>query len=114
MRKPAPASTFSPGVAQVAVAVGRLEVDLGEAGGADAEVEALADQPDQLDRVGEAARVRRPLGLAARRVAAQGEHVLDAGGLDLLEDLAEPLARLADARQVRHRLDAEVLLDPSW
>ena len=36
-------------VAQVAVAVGRVRVDLREAGGADAEVEALGDQPDQLD-----------------------------------------------------------------
>ena len=57
-------------------------MDLGEAGGADREVEALAHQPDQLDRVAEPARVGRPLGLAARRVAAQGEHVLDARGLD--------------------------------
>ena len=97
-----------PRVAKVARAVRGVEVHLGEARGADAEVEALADQPDQLHRVGEPARVRLPRGLAARRVAAQGEHVLDAGGLDLLEELHEPLARLADARQVRHRLDAEV------
>src|ERR671915_786271 len=99
-------------VAQVAVAVGRVGVDLGEASGAYAEVEALLDQADQLDRVVEPARVRAPLGLAARRVAAQGQHVLDARGLDLLEDLDEALAGLADAGEVRHRLDAEVLLDP--
>ena len=98
-------------VAQVARAIRGVEVHLGEARGAHAEVEALADQPDQLHRVGEPARVRLPRGLAARRVAAEGEHVLDAGGLDLLEELHEALARLADARQVRHRLDAEVALD---
>ena len=31
---------------------------------------------------------------------------------DLVEDLAQPVDRLADAGQVRHRLEAEVLLDP--
>ena len=31
---------------------------------------------------------------------------------DLVEDLAQALDRLADAGQVRHRLEAEVLLDP--
>ena len=88
-------------------------MDLGEAGGADAEVELLVDQPDQLDRVVQAAGVRLPLGLAARRIAAQGKHVLDARRLDLPEDLDQALLRLAHAGQVGHRLDAEALLDPA-
>src|SRR5437763_4069230 len=55
--------------------------------------------------------MRSPLGLAAGWVAAQGEDVVDPRGGDLIEDLPQPADRLADARQVRHRLDAEVPLD---
>src|SRR5207248_9049178 len=55
--------------------------------------------------------MRSPLGLAAGWVAAQGEDVVDPRGGDLIEDLPQPADRLADARQVRHRLGAEVPLD---
>ena len=53
-----------------------------------------------------------PLGLAPRRVTAQGEHVVDTRVADLAEDLDQALGRLADAGEVSHRLDLEVLLDP--
>ena len=70
--------------------VDRLGVHLGKAGGADAQVVVLADQRGQLGRVVQAAGMRAPLGLAPRRVAAQREHVVDAGVADLVEDLAQP------------------------
>ena len=59
--------------------VGRLRVDLREARRADAERIAVADQRRQLGRVAQPARMRPPFGLASRRVAAQRQHVVDAG-----------------------------------
>ena len=59
----------------------------------------------------QAARVRAPLGLALRRVAPQREHVVDARGAHVVEDLAELLARRPDAAEVGHRLDAVLALD---
>jgi hypothetical protein len=56
-----------------------------------------------------------PLGLnevllAARRVTAQGEDVLDPDRLDPVEGRREALAGLADAAQVRHHLERELIL----
>ena len=88
-----------------------MDVDLGEAGGADREVVVVADQLDQLARVLEAALGRRPLGLARRRVAAQSEHVLDAGVAHDVERLAQLVHGGADAGEVGHRLEAVLGLD---
>ena len=88
-----------------------MDVDLGVAGDADREVVVVADQLDQLARVLEAALGRGPLGLARRRVAAQGEHVLDAGVAHDVERLAQLVDRRADAGEVGHRLEAVLGLD---
>ena len=56
--------------------------------------------------------MRPPLGLAPRRVATQRQHVLDPGVGEAVEDHAQLVAGRADAAQMRHRLDAELLLDP--
>jgi hypothetical protein len=75
---------------------------LGEAGAAEREVPAAVfDEPDQLGRVAEPALVLDEVALAARRVPAQGEDVLDPGRLDLVERRRQPLGRLADAAEVR-------------
>ena len=46
----------------------------------------------------------------ARRVAAQGEDVLDPGRLDPVQRRRQPLGGLADAAEVGHRLEAELVL----
>ena len=48
---------------------------------------------------------------SARRIAAQRQHVLDAGRRDLVEDLAQAVDE-SPTGQVRHRLHTQVLLDP--
>ena len=52
------------------------------------------------------------LGLPPGRVAAQGEDVVDPRRLEPVEDLDQALGRLADAAQVRHRLQPVLALDP--
>ena len=99
-------------VAQVVLGTGRVDVRLGEAGGADRERVAAGDQRDQLARVLEAAVGLRPRLLARRRVAAQGEHVVDASVLHLRERRLQLGRGRADAREVRHRLEAVLLADP--
>jgi hypothetical protein len=103
---------FPARVLEVLLEVGRVGVNLREAGRPDAEVEVTRDHLDQLHRVVKAAGVRLPLCLAARGVAAQCQHVLDSHVLELAEDLRQPLLGLTHAREVRHRLDPQVLLDP--
>ena len=99
-------------VAQVRLGRLGVDVDLGEARRADRELGVLvADQLDQLARVAQPALGRGPLRLALRRVAAQREHVLDPGVAHPVQRRAQLLGRRVDAREVRHRLQAEVLLD---
>ena len=70
-----------------------------------------ADELDQLARVLEAALGLRPLLLALRRVAAQGEHVVEAEAAHLVERGAQLVDRRADAGEVRHRLEADLVAD---
>ncbi len=102
-------------IGDVGLGGGGLGVDLGVAGGADPEparrLEA-ADEGRELGRAGEAAGRRGEVLLAARRVAAQGEDVLDARVGEAPQGRLEPLDRLADHAQVSHRLDPVLLLDP--
>ena len=98
-------------VAQVGLRVGRLGVGLRVAGAADAEVVRLRDQRGQLGPVRETAGDGLELGLPLGRVAPQGEHVLDAGVAHLAEHVVKLLARVAHAGEMRHRLDAELVLD---
>ena len=88
-------------------------MDLREAGAAEREVPAAAvDEADQLGGVAEPALGLDEVALAARRVAAQREDVLDPRRLDLVERRRQPLGRLADAAEVGHRLVAELVLQP--
>jgi len=80
----------------------------GIAGRADADVGALPDEADQIDRVGEAARRcfegLFPLG----RVAAQAEDVLDSQAQDFIEDARKRLGGGTHAGEMGHRLDGEL------
>ena len=92
-----------------------LGVDLGVAGGADAEPRcglAAADERGELGRAPESAGGRREVGLAPRGIAAQREDVLDPRIGEPVEDGVEAVGRLADDAQVGHRLDPVVALDP--
>ena len=98
-------------VGEVGVEVGGLGVDLGEAGAADREVPARGDELGQLGGAAQAALGLDEVLFAPRRVAAQGEDVLDPGRGDPVERLREALPGLADAAQVRHRLEADLVLE---
>ena len=99
-------------VAEVGLEVGRLGVDLGEAGAAEREVPAAGDELGELGGAAEPALGLDEVLLPARRVAAQREDVLDPGLGDPVERRGEALGRLADAAQVGHRFEAELVLEP--
>ena len=76
----------------------------------------VKSQPAEMNSASSAALPRPALGLdevllAPRRVAAQREDVLDPGRGDPVERLREALPGLADAAQVRHRLQADLVLE---
>ncbi len=98
-------------VPQVVVGRGRVDVRLGEGRAADGEVVVVAQQRHQLVAELEAAVGLRPALLAVRRVAAEGEDVLDAAVAHAVEHTAQLVGRGVDAGQVRHRLQAQLLLD---
>ena len=92
----------------------RRRMTLGERRHADPEVAARARQLDQLDRVGQPARGRRPLRpRPVARVAAQQHHVLDPLGGVRVEDPLELRAGVPDAGQVGHRGQRGVAGDPA-
>ena len=85
---------------------GGLDVPLGVARGADAELgPAVAQVGDKVGRVAEVARLA-PGGA----VAAQGEHVLDPGLPERVDVGVHVIARRAEAGEVREGGDAEVAL----
>jgi hypothetical protein len=98
-------------VLQVALLVEALGVAFGIAGDADAEVVAGAGELDELVGVAEAALGLDERGLSGGRIAAQGEHVADAGVPEVVEDAADLVGGVADAGQVGHRADLELVLD---
>ena len=98
-------------VAQVVLGRGGVDVGLREARRADRQLVVGADELDQLARVLEAALGLRPLLLALRRIAAQGEDVLEAEAAHLVERGAQLVDRRADAGEVRHRLQADLVAD---
>ena len=103
-------------VAQVLRQVPRLGMTLRIAGASDAEIDAarvrhLPRELHQVVRVGEPFGMDDELALAPRGIAAQGEHVGDAGIADHRELLLQLLARGAHAGEVRHRLDLGLALD---
>ncbi len=89
-----------------------LRMHLGEAGAADGDLGmGLGDQSGQVGGAAEPVLGLDEVRLAARRVAAQGEHVLDPGLADAVEELPQARLGLADAAEVGHRLDAVAVLD---
>ena len=91
-------------VGEVGGEVGGLGVHLGKAGTAEGEVVALGDEPGELGRARQPA-LRRSKSAPPRRVASQGQHVRDARLRESREERHEPVVRLADAAQMRHRLE---------
>src|SRR4051794_6208466 len=98
-------------VAQVVLGGGGVDVRLGEARRGDREVVVGAQQRDELVGVLQPALGGHPLGLPARRVAAQREDVVDAGLADLGQRAVQLVGRRADAGEMRHRLQPVGLLD---
>src|SRR6266850_2952836 len=103
-------------VAQVGLQVARLDVALGIARAPDAQRPALRvrdfpHQLHQLARVAQAAFGGHEGGLAAGRVTAEREHVVDPLGHDRLDGRLQLVARGAGAGDVRHRLDLQLALD---
>jgi len=97
---------------QIVLRAARMDVRLGEAGGADRERVAGGDQLDELTRVLEAALRLRPLLLPGRRIAPQGQDVVDPGSLHLGKRGVELGDCRADAGEVCHRLEPPLLPDP--
>ena len=79
--------------------VGRARVQLGMGGHADREA---ADGLGQLDQLEGVARARPRLGGLDGRVAAERQHVLDAGLAVVDEDLGQLEPAVGDAGEVRH------------
>ena len=77
-------------------------------GDADREVAVLTDQADEIDRVRELARRQVEI---LRRVAAEGQDVLDPGVAVTGDDLESSVARVRGAREVRHRRHRRVAVD---
>ncbi len=77
----------------------------------EAKVVARADELDELGRVAEPALRLRERRFAARWIAAQREHVLDAEVAEPIEGFDDVGLGDADAREVRHRLDARIAFD---
>ncbi len=99
--------------ARVLLQVGRLRVPLGEGRDPHREVAQLAHQGDQLVGVAQALRVLDPrLAGAARRVAAQGQHVAHARVGVVPDHLAQLGPRGPHARQVRDRGHRRLRRDP--
>ena len=90
--------------------LGAIDVALRETGGTDTEATTLAEERNQLGGVLEAALGLCPI-FAGRRVTTQGEDVLDAAICRLVEYAADLRLRVLDAGEVRHRGEAEVVLD---
>ena len=99
-------------VFEVLLGAARVDVRLREAGRRDHERVVIADQRDQLAGVLEATLGHRPLRLAARGIAPQGEHVVDARSPELVERLPQLTFGGPHAGEVGHRLEAVLGLDP--
>jgi hypothetical protein len=98
IRKSAPASTLRLQVLEIGLGARSFGWLLGIAGAATQKSNA-ADVGDELGRVDEAARGARS-GSAARRVTAQGDHVLDPAGRSSVEH-GPPSSALVAPTQVR-------------
>src|SRR5262245_46936548 len=93
----------------VGLEVGGTRVRFRVRGDADGEVAHAADQPYQVDRVVEL--TGRQL-LACRRVAAEGEDVVDTAVPIARHDVGELGARVPDTREVCHGAERVPLVDP--
>src|SRR5262249_23544367 len=90
----------------------RLDVPLRVACSADAKcVILVADQGDKLGSVPKASLHRGKGLLADGRISSKRKDVLDSRLEQSIDDLVELVSRVANAGEVRHRLDAGRLLD---
>ena len=101
---------LEPGVLEVALEAHGLGVALGVTGGGDAEVVVGMDVANEVGGVAEAPLSSHEVLLAAGRVAAKGDDVLDARFFEALQDAVELIDGLADAGEVGHDLHARRLL----
>jgi enterochelin esterase-like enzyme len=102
---------FALQVFEISRHVEALRVAFGIARDADAELVASADEFDQLVGIREAAFGGDEIGLARLRVAAEGQDVADAGVPQFVHDPAQFLGGVADAGEVGHRADLQLVLD---
>ena len=97
---------------QIALAVAALNMALGVARTAKAELKAaFANKLHQLSSKAKAIRWTHERGLIARWIATQCQYVLDAGGRESFEHGVDFIAACTHAGQVRHRLDANLVFD---
>ena len=71
----------------------------------------LTDQRRELGGAAQPALGLLEVLLTARRIAAQGQDVLDPGVRDPVDDFLQAIGRLTDAAQVRHRLRSILVAD---
>ena len=83
----------------------------GIAGDADAEVVAAADVGDEGIGVGEAALGGDEGALPGGRVATKGKHVSNPAFPQVVEDRPDLLGGVADAGEMRHRSDLQLILN---
>src|SRR5262249_20177885 len=102
-------------VRDVAVEIAALDVPLGAAGAAEADLlaVALADEADQVGGVAEAAGGALEALLPGRGVATQGHDVVDARVDELIDDAADLGLGGADAGEVGHGRQVRLALDPA-
>ena len=97
------------GPVPIQVLVGALLMPFRIAGRPNGEAAPFPDEAHQFRGVGKPARDRFELRLAPRRIASQGQDILNAQPLRFVEDGGQHVARAADTGQVGHGLDAEFL-----
>ena len=95
---------------EIGIQIGRLGMHLGKTGATDRKVVVGADEADQLGGAAEPAVGLDEVALSARRIATQGEDVLDAGRGNAVQSLPDPLPGLTDAAQMRHHLETQIIL----
>ena len=99
-------------MADVVLALAAFRMALRIPGAGEAEgIAAASDEGRQLAGVAEAVLRFHERAVAAWRVAAQGEHVLEPGIGEAVEDDGDLVAGMADAGEMRHGLEPVIALD---
>src|SRR5690606_18988377 len=96
---------------QILLEARRFRMRLGIAGTGNAKLVVLAGEGHEFARMSKTAHGGLEACRSLRRITAQGDDVVDAGGARRSEHWAELGSRRANAGQVRQRLEAELVLD---